>query len=285
MSQVVLRTSRPEPISALLSPGGMAANLWKHRDLTLQFAVRYFQARYRGTYLGVFWALVFPLVLLGVYTFVFQYIFTARSALLPEESRFQFAVWLFCGMVVFAVFSETVVRSCSLVLENPNYVTKVVFPLEILPVAALGSSVMFSGFGIALVLAGTLAAYGTLPWTALLLPMVLLPLLALSLGLSWFLASLGVFVRDVGNIVTIVVAQLLLFLTPIFYRIEDMKEWKWLADINPLAVVIHSARECTIYGRVPDWADLAGVLVIGLLTMQLGYAWFMKSKRGFADVL
>lgn len=293
MTDMVLRTARPPTIPSLLSPANLVGNLWQHRDLTRQFAMRFFLARYRGTYLGVVWALVFPLIMLGVYTFVFNFVLGARGphqvagadGLARAETSSQYAVWLFLGMTVFGVFSESAVRSCGLVLENPNYVTKVVFPLEIMPLASLASAVMFSAFGFALVLIGVLAFYPALHWTIVLLPLVLVPLLALALGISWFLASLAVFVRDVSNLVVILVSQLLFFMTPIFYRAEDLKDWAWLARINPLAVVVESARGVVLYGRLPDWPALGAVLVLGLVVMQLGYAWFVKSKRGFADVL
>jgi lipopolysaccharide transport system permease protein len=293
MTDMVLRTARPPTIPSLLSPANLVTNLWQHRDLARQFAMRFYLARYRGTYLGAAWALVFPLVMLGVYTFVFSFVLGARGpnqvlgvdGIARAESSSQYAVWLFLGMTVFGVFSESVVRSCGLVLENPNYVTKVVFPLEIMPVASLSSAVMFSGFGFSLVLVGVLVFYPTVHWTIVLLPLVLLPLLALALGVSWFLASLAVFVRDVSNLVLILVSQLLFFMTPIFYRAEDLKDWAWLARINPLAVVVEGAREVVLYGRMPDWTSLGAIMVLGLIVMQLGYAWFVKSKRGFADVL
>jgi lipopolysaccharide transport system permease protein len=255
--------------------------------------MRFFLARYRGTYLGAVWALVFPLIMLAVYTFIFNFVFSVRvsheipgaNGVLQPETSSQYAIWLFLGMTVFGVFSEAVIRSCGLVLDNPNYVTKVVFPLEIMPVASLASAVMFSGFGFSLVLIGLLIFYPALHWTVLLLPVVMIPLLAIALGLSWFLASLAVFVRDVGNLVLIVVGQLLFFMTPIFYRADDLKDWAWLARINPLAVVVESARKVVLYGQAPDWAGLGAVTLLGLIIMQCGYAWFIKSKRGFADVL
>jgi lipopolysaccharide transport system permease protein len=293
MTELVLRTARPASIPSLLNPVSMIANLWARRDLIRQFALRYFLARHRGTYLGMFWALLFPLVLLGVYTFIFNFVFSGRSLhLVPdgvggaaEETRSQYSVMLFLGLTVYAVFSESVVRSAGLVLDNPNYVKRVVFPLEVLPVSALLSALMFSGFGLILTLIGVFAFYPKVYWTILLLPVILLPLLALALGLAWFIASLAVFVRDVANIVAIVVGQLLFFMTPIFYRAKDLGEWAWLADINPVGVVVDSARKVVLYGELPAWKSLGLAMVLGLVVMQLGYAWFMKSKRGFADVL
>jgi lipopolysaccharide transport system permease protein len=293
MTDMVLRTARPASISALLNPVGMLAELWSRRDLIGQFSQRYFLARHRGTHLGMVWALLFPLVLLAVYSFIFNFVFTARSArMVPDgaggalpETQTQYAVALFLSLTIFNIFSESVVRSAGLVLDNTNYVKRVVFPLEVLPVSSLMSAVKFSLFGLGLSLAGVVAFYPKVYATVLLLPVVVLPMLALALGLAWFIASLAVFVRDIGNLVVIVVGQILFFLTPIFYRADDLKEWAWIVRVNPLGVVIESARQVTLYGQMPDWRALAGVLVVGLVVMQLGYAWFMKSKRGFADVL
>lgn len=286
MPPLVIRSARPSTIGSLLSPVAMVQHLWGYRDLIRQFSIRYFLQRYRGTYLGVLWALFVPLMMLGVYTFVFNYVFAARWGVHTEESRSQYAVILFCGISAYGIFSECVMRSSALILDNPSYVTKVVFPVEVLPIASLFSALMFACFSIGLVLAGTLLFFGTLPWTVILLPVVLLPLLLLALGVSWFVSSLAVFVRDVGNLVSIVVSQLLFFLTPVFYRVEQIPEElrRW-AYLNPLTPVVEGVRRVVIFGDQPDWQALAIVTAISLLVLQLGYAWFMKSKRGFADVI
>ncbi|MFA6044331.1 MAG: ABC transporter permease, partial [Phycisphaerales bacterium] len=162
----------------------------------------------------------------------------------------------------------------------------VVFPLEILPVSSLLSSLMFSVFGLSLVLIGRAVFYHGMPWTVVLLPLVILPVILMGLGLSWFLASLTVFVRDVGNLTVVIVSQFLLFLTPIFFTLENVPEpWRSIAGLNPLAPVVSGAANVVVDGVVPPWQGLVAAGVFGLLTMQLGYAWFMKSKRGFADVL
>lgn len=284
MTQVAVHSAQPTPVAVLLRPDHLWRTLWLHRDLIHQFSRRYFLARFRGTYLGTLWAFLLPLLSLGVYTFVFNFVFSARFA--GGETRSQYAVALFCGITVYGIFSETVTRAASLVLDNPNLVKKVVFPTEILPVAALGSSLGFAAITLALVLAGVWVFYGAIPVTALLLPIVLLPLVMLGLGLAWFLASLGVFIRDVGNVVTVLVSQLLFFLTPIFYRPESLPEpWRAVSRMNPLTPIITGARSVLVEGQAPEWPALAASAVLGLVLMHLGYAWFMKSKRGFADVL
>ncbi len=286
MNDLVLRTAAPTPVLALLSPAHLLRTLGKHRDLIGQFALRYFQARYRGTQLGLLWALLFPLLTLGVYMFLFNIIMKPRIDAGDPQIQSQFAVALFCKISIFGIFSETVVRSCGLVLDNPNYVTKVVFPLEILPVSGLLSTLMFSSFGLSLVVLGRWVFFGSLPWTIALLPVIVLPIILLGLGLSWFLASLTVFVRDVGNLTVVIVSQVLLFLTPIFFSLESVPEpWRSIAALNPLAPVVTAAQQAVVEGVVPAWGGLVMAGVLGLVMMQLGYAWFMKSKRGFADVL
>ncbi|CAG0969459.1 Teichoic acid translocation permease protein TagG [Phycisphaerales bacterium] len=286
MHDAVLHSARPTPIPALLSPTRLASNLWRHRDLIGQFAMRFFHLRHRGTHLGVVWALVLPLLMMVVYTAVFNFILSARYSLTGEETPSQFAVHLFCGLTVFTVFSESLVRSCVLVMENPAYVKKVVFPVEILPVSQLFAALMFSGIGLVLTIIGTVVFFGRIPWTVVLIPLVMLPMVAMTLGLSWFLASLGVFLRDITNIITILVSQVLIFVTPVFYSLERLPEpWREIASFNPLAPIVDGARKVIVMGEQPDWTALGAVLVVGLACMQMGYAWFMKSKRGFADVL
>jgi lipopolysaccharide transport system permease protein len=287
MMQTSVRSARPEPWTRLLSPAALVRDLWSCRDLIRQFSLRYFQQRYRGTQLGMGWALLVPLLMLTVYTFVFGVVFTSRGGgAQADETRAQYAVWVFCGMVVFAIFAEGVVRSCSLVFENPNYVTKVVFPLQVLPVASLGSTLLFSLFGFGLVVAGAAIFHGSLHATALLTPLVMLPLVAMTLGLSWFLSALAVFVRDVTNIASLLVGNVLFFLTPIFYRVESVPEQiRPLLAWNPAAVVVEGVRACVLEGRQPAWGALAVAGAAGLVMMQLGYAFFMKARRGFADVL
>ncbi|MFZ4576452.1 MAG: ABC transporter permease [Phycisphaerales bacterium] len=288
MLNVALRTARPTPLASLLNPASAVANLWSHRDLTRQFAVRYFESRYKGTHLGLVWAMLFPLLMLAVYTFVFTYIFSGRSAG-DTETRPQYAVWLFCGMSVFGVFSSATTRACGLVLENPQYVTKVVFPLEVLPISNLGSSLFYAACEMALVLLGVGIFHHAFHWTVVLLPVAMLPLLLLTLGVSWFLASLTVFVRDIANVVSLVVSQFLFFLTPIFWKpaqlLATLPDLAWMIEWNPLAGVVENARRCVLSGESLDWRSWALGTLLGLVVAQCGYAWFVKSKRGFADVL
>lgn len=272
-------------LSALLDPLALVRRLWALRGLVWQFTRREIEGRYRGSLLGLLWTFVQPLTLLATYTLVFGSVFKARWPEARDGGLHEFALALFCGLIPYNLLAECVQRAPNLVVAVPNYVRKVVFPLEVLPLASLGSALFHAAASLAVLLAAQLAGGLGLSWTALLLPLVLLPLVFLSLGLAWFLASLGVFVRDVGHLVGLLV-QVLLFATPIFYPPTALPAplRPWLA-LNPLVDVVENLRRVLLWGRLPEWPALGLWLLITLLAMLLGQAWFMKSKRGFADVL
>lgn len=274
-----LRTSLVE----VLNPAPLLRGLWRHRDLTLLFIKREILRRNKGTSLGIAWSILVPLLLLAVYAFVFGVVFQTRWG--RGEDAF-FVLPMFCGMTLFSIFAECVTRAPELVLENPSYVKRVVFPLEILPVSVLGAAVALSTVNVAILVAGVLLTRHTLPPTVVFFPLMLLPLVMLSLGLAWFFASLGVFLRDVKNVVAIGVSPVLFFLSPVFYPIEQLPErYQALVRLNPLTTILEGGRQTLIWGESPDWAAWAVVTLLGWIVMQLGWAWFMKTKRGFADVV
>ena len=196
-----------------------------------------------------------------------------------------FALTLFSGLIAFNVFSECATRAPTLIVSQPSYVKKVVFPLEILPVSVLGSVFIHSLMSLGIVLIGLLISSGKLHWTLLYLPLVYLPLMALTLGVSWLLASVGVFIRDIGNFIGIMI-QFLFFLTPIVYPISAvpaaLQPLFWL---NPVAVIVENFRRVVMWGLPPDWLWLGVVTLISGLVMLCGYMWFMKIKRAFANVI
>jgi lipopolysaccharide transport system permease protein len=277
------------------SPLALVRHLASHRDLIRQFTSREILGRYRGSQLGVAWSFLTPLLMLVVYTIVFGAIFQRSWSPLPGvparpagawADHLEFALTVFCGLLVFNVFSECVSKAPNLVVHQPNYVKKVVFPLEILPVAALGSSLAHAAVGLAL-LVGGLAIFQPTSFSPAMLwfPLVLAPLVMLCLGLGWILASLGVFVRDIEHPVGVAVTMLF-FLSAIFYSPHDMPEsLGWLVWANPLALVIEDARRTLLWGRPPDWPLLAASSAVSALVLQLGFVWFMKSRRWFSDVL
>jgi lipopolysaccharide transport system permease protein len=262
-----------------------ARSLWAHRRLIAQLVRREVQARYRGSLLGLLWSFLTPLLLLAIYTFVFGVVFQARWPGAGTGGLGEFALVLFCGLIVLNLFADCVSRAPGLVVGSPTYVKRVVFPLEILPVVSLGSALVTAGASLGVLLAVRIAVAGSLPWTVLLAPLVLLPLLLLTLGASWFLSSLGVFVRDVSYLVVLLV-QVLVFMTPVFYPLEAVPEGLRPAlALNPLHPIVDDVRRVVLWGRLPDWPRLALSFAVGAAAAALGHAWFQRTRRAFADVI
>jgi lipopolysaccharide transport system permease protein len=242
--------------------------------------------RYKGSIMGLAWSFFNPVFMLTVYTFVFSAVFKARwGSAGGNESRTQFAVVLFVGLIVQGLFAEVLNRAPGLVLGNVNYVKKVVFPLEILPVISLGAALFHTLISLVVLLVAFVLFNGYVQWTALLTPLVLFPLIVATLGFSWILASLGVFIRDVGQTIGILMT-VLMFLAPVFYPITAVPEQyrPWIMA-NPLTFIIEQAREVLIWGRLPNWGGLGIYLLAALGVAWLGFVWFQKTRKGFADVL
>lgn len=258
---------------------------WRHRALIRQMVKREVIGRYRGSVLGLLWSFITPVLMLAVYTFVFSVVFRARWGEQGSGDKLEFALVLFAGLIVYGLFAECLNRAPSLITSNVNYVKKVIFPLDILPWVSLGSALFHAAISLAVLLIGLLLAGFGLSPTVFFLPLIWLPLVLLIQGLSWFLASLGVFVRDVGQLVGMAMT-VLMFLSPIFYPASALPEQVrgWLF-FNPLTLIIEQSREVIVWGRLPDGAALALYALIALLTAWLGYFWFQKTRKGFADVL
>lgn len=270
--------------TASASPMGAVRSLWANRQLIARMGQREIIGRYKGSAMGLAWSFITPLFMLAIYTFVFSVVFQARWGT-SEESKTQFAVVLFAGLIVHTLFSDVINRAPQLVLGNVNYVKKVVFPLEILPVVQLLSATFHALVSVAVLIAAQLVFQGSLPITALLLPVVLLPFLLLTLGLAWCLASLGVFVRDVGQTISLI-TSVMLFMSPVFFPVQSLPPalQPWM-HLNPLTFVIEQVREVVVWGRLPDWQGLAVYSLASIATAWLGFAWFQKTRKGFADVL
>jgi lipopolysaccharide transport system permease protein len=267
-----------------ISPREIAVSLWRNRGLAVALTKREVVGRYRGSFMGILWSFFNPVFMLAVYTFVFSVVFKARWSG-GSESRTEFALVLFAGMIVFGLFSECINRAPGLILANVNYVKKVVFPLEILPIVSLGAAAFHLLVSVAVWLIFYLVFFGVPHPTILLLPVVLLPLVLFTLGLSWMLASLGVYLRDVAQIVGVFTTALL-FLSPIFYPVTALPaEYQTLLHLNPLTPVIEQTRQVLVWGKLPDFSFWAGAMVAGSAVAWLGFAWFQKTRKGFADVL
>uniref|UniRef100_UPI003341009C ABC transporter permease n=1 Tax=Castellaniella defragrans TaxID=75697 RepID=UPI003341009C len=266
------------------SPREMVASLWRNRRLILALAKREVIGRYRGSMLGLLWSFFNPVFMLAVYTFVFSVVFKVRWSG-GSESRAEFALILFAGMIVFNLFAECFNRSPSLVLSNANYVKKVIFPLEVLPWVAIGSALFHALISAFVWLIFYAIVIGPPHFTVLLLPFVLFPLILLIVGLGWGLASLGVYLRDISQLVGIL-TTVLMFLSPIFFPIEALPEkYRPLLVLNPLAPAISQIREILYWGTVPDPGRYLMYLAGCFFAAVLGFAWFQKTRKGFADVI
>lgn len=263
----------------------MVSTLVRHRSLILQMARREIVARYRGSVMGVFWSLLNPLLMLVVYTFVFSVVFKARWQTGAQQSHTDFAIILFVGVIVHTLFSEVAGRAPSLIISNPSYVKRVVFPLEILPAISLLSALFQAGVSILVLLVALVLTEGHIPLTAPLIVVVWMPLMLFSLGTGWWLSALGVYVRDVSQAIGVVLT-VMLFISPAFFSLEALPETlrPWV-KLNPLTVPMMQSRDVLIWGRLPDWTEW-GLFTAGMAFFAwLGFVWFQSIRRGFADVL
>jgi len=264
---------------------GPVAGLWRHHHLVWQLVRRDVLSRYRGLGMGMAWSVVNPLVMLLVYTFVFSGIMKSRWPGTKEDSSSEFAIMLLAGYVVYSLFSECVSRSPTLVLGHANFVKKVIFPLEILPWVTMGTAIFNAATTLLVLLLGIWYVQGSVPVTALLFPLVIVPLIFTTIGLSSFLSATGVFYRDIGNVVSIALT-ILMFLSPIFYPLTAVPEaYRGWLSLNPLAYVIEDARKVLIRGQGIQWEWWAIQFLVSYILALLGQWWFQKTRKGFADVL
>lgn len=250
----------------------------------MQMVRREVIGRYRGSFLGLLWSFVNPVLMLMVYTFVFGFVFKARWGQ-GNTDKYEFALVLFAGLIVFNLFSECISRAPGLILANVNYVKKVIFPLEILPWVALGSALFHTGISLGVLLIFLAVIGHDFFWTMLWLPVVLLPFLLLIMGLSWLLASIGVFIRDVGQLIGMALT-VMMFMSPIFYPLSALPETiSHYLFLNPLTFVVEQVRNILLWGLQPDWRYLAIYSITSIVVAWLGLLFFEKTRKGFADVL
>lgn len=263
----------------------LTKSLWRNRQLIAQMTKREVVGRYKGSIMGLLWSFINPLLLLVMYTFVFSVVFKARWGVGGNETKTQFAIVLFVGMIVHSLFAEVLNRAPMLILSNVNYVKKVIFPLEILPVISMGAALFHSVVSLLVLFIAFAIFNGYMHWTVIFTPVVLLPLIILTLGLAWALASLGVFLRDVGQTIGLA-TTVILFCAPVFYSITALPEAlrPWMMG-NPITFPIEQARAVIVFGQLPNWIGLLIYLAISILVAWMGYAWFQKTRKGFADVL
>lgn len=268
----------------LVDPLSPYRSLFRHFALVVQMAKRDVIGRYRGSFAGLFWSFFNPLLMLVIYTFVFGVIFKSRWNA-QAAGHFQFAVVLFAGLNINTLFSECANRATTLIIENTNFVKKVIFPLETLTWAALGSALFHLLISTLALLLISLLINGHIPWTVVMFPIVVACFLPFVAGVAWLLASLGVYLRDLKQMVGIVTTALL-FLAPIFYPIEMIPEqYRGLMNLNPLTVIAEASQDVLVWGHQPDWPALALYTLISCLFAWAAFAWFERTRKGFADVL
>lgn len=265
--------------------GHASRQVWLQHQLFLKLLRRDFAERYRGSFLGATWSLLLPLLSLLVFTFFFGVIFKMRWTGWGNGSLSDLALILFVGMALYNFLAECLGRAPSLILAHQNYVKNVIFPLEMLPAVMVTSALLTLGVTLSVILLLQLTMGTGLTWTVLLLPAMVLPLILFVLGLSWFLSSLGVFIRDIQQL-TVPLVQLMMFMSPVFYPVSALPESvrPWLL-FNPLALVIEQTRGIVLFGHSPAWIPYLLCLGASLLVALLGAYWFARTRKGFADVL
>ena len=260
--------------------------LWqlpRRADLIYSLAKRDLLSRYKGSVLGLLWAVLTPIVTISIFTFIFAGIFGARFG--PGHSTWDYALYLFCGLVPWTMFQDTLQQSANTIVSHANLVKRVVFPLETLPVAltfsALGNQIFAT---LALLVAGLIVRH-RLPLTSLYFPVVLVPQLLLTLGAAWLIASLGVFLRDIVQGISLLLMAWM-YLTPIIYPESIVPErFRVFVDANPFTALVRSYRRIFLDGLAPEWKGLAYFSLFGLIVFVVGYWWFARTRKNFADVI
>lgn len=278
--------STPPPVrpGLLMALAGPFSAFTRHRDLTRELVRSEVLGRYRGASFGLMWSLISPFLMLMVYTIAFGEILKGRWPQAPESNA-EFSIILFLGIIVHSFFAECFTRAPRLMLENSNYVKRVVFPLEILPWAMAMSALFHTAMNIAVFLLLSLLVYQDLSVYAVLLPLVFIPLILMTIAISWLVASLGVYMRDISQ-VTPVLATAMFFLSSAIIPMEAVPEkFRLVFHLNPLTFFINQARDVALWGKPPDWTALAIWTAGSLLAAYIAYAWFRKTSKGFADVI
>ncbi|TIX88078.1 ABC transporter permease [Rhizobium sp. P44RR-XXIV] len=262
----------------------MLGSFWTNRNLLVQLWKRDFSMRYRNGLLGAAWALLNPLMMLTLYSFVFVFVFKMRWGAGPD-TRGNFVILLFTGLVVHGFFAEFVNRAPLLIASNPSYVKKVVFPLELLPLVPLLGALINLVIGMLLIAILLFYLQGSVPLTIVFLPIIIAPYALLILGLTYFLSATGVFVRDLAHIVGIL-STVAMFASPVLFPLENVPvAYRPFLYANPLTLIVEQLRGVAILGTMPDWTMLIAYLLVACIVFLAGLAWFQATRKGFADVL
>lgn len=266
-----------------MTPNSILGRAFARRDVFVELTRREVYGRYSGSALGVLWSFFNPLLMLAVYTVAFRTFLGMRWP--SASSSADFSLMIFSGMIVHSLLTECLMGAPTVMVNHANLVKKVVFPLAILPCVTVASGLFHACLSMLVLLLFTLYVQHGLHWTVLYLPFLYLPYLMLLCGISWFMASLGVFVRDVVQI-SGVLATIFMFLSPVFYPEGNLKEpYRQFMKFNPLTLIIEQTRAVVLFGQAPDWGSLLIYALVACLAMMFGYWWFQRTRDGFADVL
>lgn len=265
-------------------PLGIIRSLIVNRSLIISLTKREIVGRYKGSFMGMLWPFITPLMMLLVYTFVFGEIFNARWHM-EVESNGQFSLLLFAGLIIFNLYAEVINRAPLLVLSNVNYVKKVIFPLEIMPVVSVFSAVFHAVVSLVIWLCVYLYFFGLPQLTIIYIPLVIIPFVFMLTGFSLFLAAFGTYVRDIVQVVGVMTSALM-FLSPVFFPLDSLPEsFQSIVRFNPLTVPIEQLRVVMFWGNAPDWSKLLPYSLSSLVIVYAGYIFFQKVRKGFADVV
>jgi lipopolysaccharide transport system permease protein len=260
--------------------------LWQHRNLLNQFTRRTIEQRHKGSFLGFIWAVLTPLLSLALYTFVFGHVMGNKYNRIPNETAYDYPLGLFLGLVLFQFLGDVLGQSPFAIVTQPNFVKKVVFPLEILPVATVGAAAFTTAISLGLALLGVQFLGGGLGWHALWLIAIFPPIGLVGLGCAWFLSALGVFVRDIANAMPFLV-QVLVYTSAVFFSLSLMQgnaAWR-IMRFNPLLWAVEDSRRAVLWHLPIATNSLVFLWVTGVLVSFLGYLFFHKTRHAFADVL
>jgi lipopolysaccharide transport system permease protein len=255
-----------------------------NRSLIYALIKREILSRYKGSFLGILWPFFLPLLMLGIYSFVFGIIFKPKWIEL-SESRLDFSLLIFLGLIIFNLVAECLNKAPNLIVWNVSYVKKIVFPLEILPLVSMCSALFHASISLLVWIAFYFSIYGRLNETSILLPLVLLPLIILVVGISWVLSSIGVYIRDISHVIGVAISGLM-FVSPIFYPLDSVPEkFRFIIQMSPISIPIEMTRDILYFGVIPSLRIYFLYLLISSAVAVMGYVFFQKTRKGFSDVL
>lgn len=262
----------------------MTSALLRSFELFWALSKREIASRFKGSYGGLSWYVIQNLLLLTLYSFVFGTLFKSRWSS-GDHIQGNFTIALFIGLIVFNIFAECVTRAPTLILANANFVKKVVFPVEVLPAVSLATALFNACIAFLVLIVVAFVLEAPLHWQGLWIPVIMVPLIVLTLGVGWFLAALGTYIRDINQMVTLLISAFM-FLSPLFYQITALpKAVQTWVMFNPLTIPMQESREALMFGETPDFGLLSIYLGVAILTAVSGHTFFQKARGGFADVL